>query len=131
MSQHDLSTLLDKISKESFFDSFTIDNLLTREEWGNVIGIHRYTLGRWEKLIIENVKPIKTAYFGETRRMRANYLDAYQRFIIALIYVLKGGLDRRGKSHQHVIDFLKMNFTKLKREHFEQWRKDVNTRTVA
>lgn len=130
--QHDnLPALLDRMTQESFFDSFTVDSLLTREEWGNVLGIHRYTVGQWEKNIIENVKPIKSAYFGDIRRMRANYLDPYQRFIIALIYVVKGGLDRRGKTHQYAIDFLKMNFTNLKREHFEQWRKDVNTRAVA
>ncbi len=122
MSHEDLPAILNRITQESFSDGLKMDNLLTRKEWANILGIHRYTLGRWEKDIIEEVNPIKSAYFGNERRMRSPYLDAYQRFIIALIFVAKGGLDRKNKPHKIAINFLKMNFSTLKREHFEQWR---------
>ncbi|HEY9798828.1 MAG TPA: hypothetical protein V6D25_00600 [Leptolyngbyaceae cyanobacterium] len=129
---HDgLPEILGRIAQQNFFDGLKLNNLLTREEWANILGIHRDTLRRWERSIIEKVTPIQSNYFGNERRMRAPYLDDYQRFIIALIYVFKGGLDRKSKSHKKTIDFLKMNFTNLKREQFEQWRNDVHNRAVA
>ncbi|MBW4677690.1 MAG: hypothetical protein KME52_27930 [Desmonostoc geniculatum HA4340-LM1] len=123
MEQTNLPMILEKIKRESFFSGFMFDNLLTREEWANVLGIHRQSVRRWEKEIINKVAPIQSNYYTVSR-MRSPYLDAYQRFVLALIYVVKGGLDRLNKPHAFAVDFLKLNFTSLKREQFEQWRKN-------
>lgn len=123
VEQSDLVSILDKIASNRIFEGLKHENLLTREEWGDVLGICRRSVGRWEQEIISNVRPISNDYFT-VKRMRAPYLDPYQRFILALIYIVKGGLDNRNKPHQTAIDFLKVNFMNLKREQFEQWRKN-------
>lgn len=117
----ELATILEKIKNHPIFDGLKYENLLSREEWGDVIGIHRNTIPRWEQQIINEVAPIKNNYFT-ANRMRSPYLDPYQRFILAVIYVAKGGLDHKNKPHKTAVDFLKINFMNLKREQFEKWR---------
>lgn len=121
MTHADLPDILQSIKQEKFMDGFKLDNLLTREQWSNVLGISRETIRRWELHIIQNVSPIRSEYFN-IHRMRSPYLDAYQRFLLTLIYVVKGGLEKRSLPHKTAIDFLKINFINLKREYFEQWR---------
>ncbi|ALF52214.1 hypothetical protein ACX27_04080 [Nostoc piscinale CENA21] len=107
-----------------FLKNAFLDNYLTRQEWGKLIGINRKTIARWETEIIQQVPPVKAQYFPLDRSIRAHYLDNYQRFLIACILVAKGGLERRSRSYESVIKFLKVNFSDLKRENFEQWVKN-------
>lgn len=125
MPPSELATILDRIRSERIFDGLKFETLLTREEWGNVLGIHRNTIPRWEQKIIGKVAPISNNYFTVCR-MRSPYLDPYQRFILSVIYVVKGGLEHKNKPHKDVVNFLKVNFMNLKREQFECWRDNQN-----
>ncbi|WP_226890081.1 hypothetical protein [Nostoc sp. MG11] len=105
-------------------DAF-LDNLLSREEWAKFLGFHRTTLWRWEEQIINEILPLKHSYYEKHRGARSNYLDAYQRFLSAIIYFLKGGQVEKGiKNNAQVKEFLKRNFMHLRRKDFEQWKEN-------
>ncbi|MBD2492612.1 hypothetical protein [Aulosira sp. FACHB-615] len=123
MVSSSLPIVLETIQEERIFKNAFLDNALTRQEWANVIGINRKTILRWETEIIQSVPPVKAQYFPPDRSIRAQYLDNYQRFLLACILVAKGGLEKRSRSYDSVIKFLKINFNNLKRENFEQWVK--------
>ncbi|MBN3993847.1 MAG: hypothetical protein HWQ36_26035 [Nostoc sp. NMS2] len=125
MENSSLLIVLETIKQENTFKDGLLDNLLTRGEWAEVLGIHRMTIMRWESEIIQSVSPIKNAYFGDSRSMRSNCLDNYQRFILACLFVVKGGLENCSKPNKEGIKFLKINFSQLKREQFEEWIKYV------
>lgn len=67
-----LAVALDQLNQDVFLDGLRLDNLLTREQWSNTLGIHRSTMHRWESEIIDKVSPIKATYFS-IKRMRAPY----------------------------------------------------------
>lgn len=125
MENASLKIVLETIKDENTLKDGFLDNLLTREQWGKVLGVHRMTIMRWESEIIQSVAPIKTAYFGDSRSMRSNLLDNYQRFILTCLFVVKGGLENRSRPNKEGIRFLKINFSQLKREQFEEWVKYV------
>jgi hypothetical protein len=105
-------------------DAF-LDNLLSREDWANFLGFHRTTLWRWEEQIINEIPPLKHSYYEKYRGARSNYLDSYQRFLSAVIYLLKGGEVEKGiKNNAQVREFLKSNFMHLRRKDFEKWKEN-------
>lgn len=103
-------------------DAF-LDNYLSREEWANLLGFHRSTLWRWEVQIINQVLPLRFSYYEKCQGVRSNYLDGYQRFLLAVIYLLKGeSLEKGVKNNIEVKEFLKRNFMHLRRKDFEKWK---------
>lgn len=124
MTSASLATVLETVETDFIFDGFIIDNTLSREGWAKILGITRQSILVWEKDIINQVPPLADSYLPPERR-RANYLDAYQRFLIAVIFAFKGGLTRGKRSHKLTINFLKKNFSKLNRDSFETWRNNV------
>ncbi len=119
MHHVELADILSEIHSHKFFENLKHSILLTREEWSGVIGIHRNTVSRWEQNIIQKVTPVRNDYFHNS--MRGNYLDSYQRFILIVIFIVKGGLENKNSFHADTINFLKTNFDNLQRKHFEEW----------
>jgi hypothetical protein len=125
MMHTDLPAVLEKLKQSPKIKDAFLDNLLTREEWVSILGFHRTTLWRWEEDIINKIPPLKTSYYESERGLRSNYLDPYQRFLSAVIFLLKDESIKKGvKNNSQVIQFLKFNFMHLRRKNFEQWQEN-------
>ncbi|MBD2535438.1 hypothetical protein H6G97_41005 [Nostoc flagelliforme FACHB-838] len=125
MMQTDLPTVLENLKQSPKIRDAFLDNLLTRTEWVSTLGVNRTTLWRWESEIINKIPPLKTSYYESERGVRSNYLDPYQRFLSAVIYLLKDESIKKGvKNNSQVIQFLKFNFMHLRRSNFEQWQEN-------
>jgi hypothetical protein len=127
MMHTDLPAVLEKLRQSPKIKDAFLDNLLTREEWVSILGFHRTTLWRWEEDIINKIPPLKASYYETQRGIRSNYLDAYQRFLSAVIFLLKDESIKKGvRNNIQVIQFLKFNFMHLRRTNFEQWQENNN-----
>lgn len=100
---------------KSQFDSY----FLSREQWANCLGVGRTTIWRWERNIIRLVVSILQEY-----QTGNDYLDGYQRFILAAIYALKNGYVEEGRkmSNEEVKSYLRKKRGELTRIKFENWR---------
>lgn len=100
---------------KSQFDPY----FLSREQWADCLGVGRTTLWRWERNIIRLVIAILSEY-----QTGHDYLDNYQRFILAAIYALKNGYVEEGRkmSNEEVKSYLRNRRDKLTRMQFENWR---------
>ncbi len=70
------------------------DELMSKEEWAEILRINRNTLRDWEEKIVKARSPIKL-FFYKGRAGRYKY-DAYQRFITLVIYTLKQKKTQKG-----------------------------------
>lgn len=123
MSLTDLLDILVDMKQDFKIRDAFLDNLLSRTQWANFLGFHRSTLWRWEEQIISKIPPLKSSYYENHRGVRSNYLDGYQRFLLAIIYLLKGESVEKGiKNNAQVVKFLKRNFMHLRRKEFEKWK---------
>jgi hypothetical protein len=125
MSRTEPPEILQYMKQDSKIRDAFLDNLLSREQWADFLGFHRTTLWRWEEKIINEIPPLRFSYHENCRGIRSNYLDAYQRFLLAIIYLLKGEEVEKGiKNNIEVKEFLKRNFMHLRRKDFEQWKEN-------
>jgi hypothetical protein len=94
-------------------------HFLSREQWAECLGIGRTTIWRWEQNIIRLVVAVLSEY-----QTGHDYLDGYQRFILAAIYALKNGYVEEGKkmSNDEVKAYLRSKRSELTRDQFENWR---------
>lgn len=91
----------------------------SRGQWADCLGIGRTTIWRWEQNIIRLVVSILQEY-----QTGHDYLDNYQRFILAAIYALKNGYVEEGNkmSNAEVKAYLRKKRDFLTRQQFENWR---------
>lgn len=106
-----------------FFDG----QLVSREQWGFVLGIHRVTIYRWEKEIIEPDSKLSLLFY-KSKNNKSDGLDGYQRFFIAFILLLKAGLvTNRQMTNKEITNYLleKENgsprWIKFSRNKFNNW----------
>ncbi|MEH2201234.1 hypothetical protein [Nostoc sp.] len=100
---------------------------LSRHEWAQCMGIGRTTIWRWEEKIIRLVIAILQEY-----QTGHDYLDNYQRFILAAIYALKNGYVESGRkmSNDEVKAYFREKRTLLTRKQFENWRIGNGVHTI-
>ncbi|MBD2441380.1 hypothetical protein [Nostoc sp. FACHB-110] len=116
-----MPVILETIKENSRFWQALFDNLLSRKELANILGVNRTSIWRWERNIIDKIHPIKQRYYLNSR---SPYLDAYQRFLLIIIFIIKQEIDESLLKNSEPKRFLKLNFQELTRENFELWRKE-------
>jgi hypothetical protein len=99
------------------------NELMSKEQWGFVLGVSRKTLQRWELQIIRVCNNYQSRYYGGILPGSANFkgcmLDGYRKFLLFLIAQLK----KNRKTNKQVIDYLNDNEDTLTRRNFTNWRK--------
>jgi hypothetical protein len=103
----------------------------TREQFAQRFNIGRTTVWRWEDSIIRLVFPLAQEYQGG---LHHPFLDSYQRFILAIVFLLKNGLLVEGKymTYDEIKDYLKNKQQNLTREKFTNWiQRSINVNSSA
>lgn len=92
------------------------DFYMARSHWAEFLNCSRTTLWEYEQKIIRLVFPVMVQY------RKADFLDGYQRFILALIYGhSQGWMDGKRRKYGEIKDWLKRSHEYISREQFEAW----------
>ena len=102
--------------------------LLSKNQWGWVLGKSERTLQRWEREIIgSNISFASIYHFKKIKPgqiINPSPLDGYRRFILLAIYSLKSGIiDGRKYSNSEVIEYFADKQDCFLRSNFSAWLK--------